>query len=187
MGGRNCSICEHPDLAAISKALAHGGSRRSVAARFGVGDAAVGRHKVNCMRIVSRPKKAELSPLGATDIDARGLVRFDDSKAISTPADLLERLQSLFRLTELLEDAYSRKDTDGCVKLSREIRSNAESYARLAGWLNEETRPSNDNRSVTNVFAGMPLEEVRAILRALQAPKPAAIEGEIVGGSVPPI
>ncbi|MGA8532682.1 MAG: hypothetical protein WB615_01085 [Candidatus Tumulicola sp.] len=63
--------------------------------------------------------------------------RFASSEEISGPRQLLERLGALFRLGDLLEEAYQRRDVDQCVKLAREVRSTAESYARVAGWLNE--------------------------------------------------
>lgn len=42
-----CSVCSHPDLAAIDKALVEGASKRAVAGRYGLAATSVERHKEN--------------------------------------------------------------------------------------------------------------------------------------------
>jgi len=43
--GRPCTVCTHPQIDAINKALAAGESHQSVADRFGLAASSVGRHK----------------------------------------------------------------------------------------------------------------------------------------------
>jgi hypothetical protein len=152
---RECSICSHPESAAVSKALAAGGSKRTVAARFGLAQASVQRHRQGCLRMVKREKPAETSAKREAPRTSEDSARFGANSSISTPKDLLDRLQSLFRLGDLLEEAYVRRDVDACVKLSRELRSAAESYAKVAGWMTEgsQTNISIDFRKQSIALA----------------------------------
>jgi transposase len=54
---RSCSICSHPQGAAISKDLAAGASIRSAASRFGVTPATAHRHLDHCMGVKRRAEQ----------------------------------------------------------------------------------------------------------------------------------
>jgi hypothetical protein len=45
--GRQCSICTHPDLALITRALTSGESMQDIASRFNVVKSSLHRHAVN--------------------------------------------------------------------------------------------------------------------------------------------
>lgn len=99
-----------------SKAVANGDSLRPIASRFGVTAAAAHRHLRGCLCIVRRAEEP------ATDAEraASASPRFDSSEGeISSPADLLKRLQKLFRLGDRVGEAYQRRDVDAVVKLAR--------------------------------------------------------------------
>ena len=123
------------------------------------------RHRVNCLRAPRRPK--ESGHAAASDGSA-GSVRFDSANdTIASPKDLLSRLQSLFRLGDLLEEAITRKDVDAVVKLARELRATAESYAKLAGWLAVDGASTTviDNRKIVfQQLADLGVDGVRAFL-----------------------
>lgn len=79
---------------------------------------------------------------------------------------LLERLRSLFRLGDLLEEAYTRRDVDACVKLAREYRAAAESYAKVAGWMSEAASSSmivDQRKQVVQLFGKLSEAELRAL------------------------
>ncbi len=119
--------------ATIAKAITAGGSNREVAVRFKLTESSVQRDRVNCLRARRRGRESG-TPEG--HITASGSVRFESSRGeITSPRDLLSRLSTLFRLGDLLEEAYEKRDIDACVKLAREYRAAAESYAKVAGWL----------------------------------------------------
>jgi hypothetical protein len=162
---RQCKPCGHEKTADIAKAIAAGGSNRSIALRFEVTESAVQRHRVNCLRAPRRPK--ESGHAAASDGSA-GSVRFDSANdTIASPKDLLSRLQSLFRLGDLLEEAITRKDVDAVVKLARELRATAESYAKLAGWLAVDGASTTviDNRKIVfQQLADLGVDGVRAFL-----------------------
>jgi hypothetical protein len=169
---RVCSVCASELLAQISKALASGASNRDVARRFDVTDSAIQRHRVNCLKAPRRTKEArsDREPSGSP-----ASLRFDSNQAeITSPKDLLNRLSTLFRLGELLESAYERRDVDACVKLAREYRAAAESYAKIAGWLVEGGGNTTliDARRQSIALLGKLTEDE---LRALATGKP--IEG----------
>jgi hypothetical protein len=162
---RTCSVCGHDNTADIAKAIAVGGSNRTIALRFEVTESAVQRHRVNCLRA---PRRQKESRQAATLEGSAGSVRFDSAGGtIASPQDLLSRLQSLFRLGDLLEEAITRKDVDAVVKLARELRATAESYAKLAGWLAVDGTSSTmiDNRKqVIQVLANLSEDELRALV-----------------------
>jgi hypothetical protein len=119
----------------VTKAIAAGGSNREVAARFDLKISSVQRHRTNCL---AAPRREKSSGDNREPNASAGSVRFDSTEGeISSPRDLLGRLSKLFRLGDLLEEAYERRDVDAVVKLAREYRAAAESYAKVAGWLVE--------------------------------------------------
>ncbi len=174
---RSCSVCRNDNTADIAKAIAAGGSNQSIALRFEVTESAAQRHRVNCLRAPRRQKK---SGRDSSPSESDASIRFDSANAkIVSPKDLLSRLQSLFRLGDLLEEAITRKDVDAVVKLAREVRATAESYAKVAGWLAVDGASSTtviDNRKVVFAqLASMGVDGVRAALKQLSG---AAIEAE---------
>ena len=176
---RRCTICSHSELAAIGKAIATGHSNRNLANRFNVSPAAIQRHRAGCLKQPRREKK--VAP-GSAPASVGGSNRFDSDGEIATPADLLERLRSLFRLGDLLEEAYQRRDVDACVKLAREYRSAAESYARVAGWMTDgaSATVNIDARKQGLVLLGR-MDE--ASLRSAIASLSAGGDAALVGGS----
>jgi hypothetical protein len=161
MGGRACGICSHIAVSEINKQLGLSVPFRTIAARYSTTHTSLQRHKANCLRVPGKRKEAD-QPVAATSVP--GTTRYDSASAISTPADLLTRLRSLFRLGDLLEEAYRRKDIDACVKLAREYRAAAESYAKVAGWLNEGPTISVDaRRQSVEVFSQLSLDEIKAL------------------------
>lgn len=173
---RRCTVCEHPQTAAIAKDVAAGGSNRAVARRYGLTDSAIQRHRTNCLKSPRRAK-ADESLAGTSSQASTGDSRRFGTEAgeISKPSDLLTRLQSLFRLGDLLEEAYQKRDVDAVVKLAREYRSAAETYAKVAGWLTDGVQVNVDARSQTALLAKVSEDDLRALLRTTEA---APIEAE---------
>lgn len=163
-GGRKCSCCTHAQTAEITKAIMAGDPLRAIASRFGVTLGSAQRHAVNCLRAPRKPEKPDRE---AARVGAGDSFRFDsNANAISSPKDLLDRLQSLFRLGDLLEEAYQKRDVDACVKLAREYRAAAESYAKVAGWMTDASAGSvliDQRRQVVNVLAKLSEDELRAL------------------------
>lgn len=162
---RSCSICHDRQKAAINRAIREGGSKNRIAERFAVSAAAVQRHKNGCLGITTT-REATAPAVDAFTSDSSA--RFDSEAPITRPADLLDRLRSLFRLGELLEEAYSRRDVDAVVKLAKEYRAAAESYARIAGWLTEGATVNVDaRRQSMAVLANVTEDDLRALLASV--------------------
>lgn len=161
---RSCTICTHPNTAEISKAIMAGGSKRTLAVRFGVNDASIQRHRTICLQAAPRQNRSGATSKPSSDPEK---VRFEnDTAAISSPSDLLGRLKSLFRLGDLLEEAVERRDIDACVKLAREYRAAAESYAKVAGWMTEGAVINVDaRRQSVELFGKLTENELRALAR----------------------
>jgi hypothetical protein len=159
---RACKVCAHAELAEITKALAAGDSIRDVSLRYNLSAASVQRHLVSHMR-QQRKAQTPREPSAGAKSDAS--LRFDSGAAeISSPQDLLARLQSLFRLTSMLETAYESGDVDAAVKVARELRAVAESYARVAGWLSDGANNMIDaRRQQIAIFANLSEAELRAL------------------------
>ncbi len=66
----------------------------------------------------------------------------------------------------MLEEAYERRDVDAVVKLAREYRAAAESYAKVAGWLVEgggNTTLIDARRQSIAVLSKLTEDELRAL------------------------
>jgi hypothetical protein len=118
-----------------------------------------------------------------------GSIRFETNRGeISSPKDLLTKLSTLFRLGDLLEEAYAARDVDACVKLAREYRAAAESYARIAGWLVEgggNTTLIDARRQSIGILGKLTEQELRALAAGGPvATLPVAAEGVIEGSAI---
>jgi len=183
---RVCTVCSHPLTATIAKAIAAGdGSNRSLAARFSLTVSAIQRHRVGCLR---QPRRGGKSGNSTGDNLSAGSIRFETNRGeISSPKDLLTKLSTLFRLGDLLEEAYAARDVDSCVKLAREYRAAAESYARIAGWLVEgggNTTLIDARRQSIQLLGKLTEQELRALAAggpvALSVPAGEVIDGDAV-------
>jgi len=182
---RACSACTHSQTAQIAKSIALGASNRELASRFGLTPSAVQRHRVGCLKQVRKAKDGSTS---GEPSSSAGLVRFElIGGEITGPQDLLKRLHGLFRLGDLLEEAYHRRDVDAVVKLAREYRAAAETYAKVAGWLVEGGGNStfvDARRQTIQLLAGLTDEEVRRLANGQPAALPA---GETIDENGTPI
>ncbi len=134
---RTCTICHHPELEAIDKALASGASNRATASLYDVSEAAVRRHKDN--------------HLPAT------LARAEEVKEVARADDLLRQLKALQNKTlSLLLKAEGAGDLRTALSGIREARGNLELLAKLSGEL--------DERPQVNVLVSLEWLELRAVI-----------------------
>jgi hypothetical protein len=124
---KQCSICVHPDRAAIDQALATRDPYRNIAERFGVSAPALSRHrKKHLTAAMDAARKAEEGQAVATALDIRAEIRGLVVKA-----------------REILEGEESKADGRLSLMAIREIRATLELLARLEGQL--------DTRAQVNV------------------------------------
>lgn len=167
-----CTVCSHPDLADINKALLVAkGSKRAVAVRYGLNPASIQRHRTGCLGQKTPPKEPKTSAGPRERSDEAGSVRFgDDDAEITSPRDLLDRLGRLLRIGNMLDAAIANGDTDSTAKIAREYRATVESYAKIAGWLTDGALTTVDARTQYNVLiSDLSIEEKRALRDSLKA------------------
>lgn len=140
---RSCTVCAHPELEAINKALVGDASNRSVASLYDVSEAAVRRHRTN--------------HLPAT------LVKAQDAQEVAEADDLLAQVQDLqARTLSILEEAETTKAHRTALSAIREARSNLELLAKLLGEL--------DDRPQVNITLSPEWLELRAVIVGALAP-----------------
>jgi len=160
---RACTVCNHPQRAAIDERLAIGHSRQRVAKDFGLGEGAVDRHKAGHL--------------------SKSLTELHRKREERRALSLLDRVEALCARVEAVVDQAEASGKIGPFLGSvKELRALLELYGRLTGEL--DTRPqvqvnvmqSPDWLAVRQVvmqvlsqYPGAP-EELDARLLALEAP-----------------
>ena len=135
---RRCTVCAHPELEAINRALVSGEPYRSVANRYeSLSQAAVQRHQEN--------------HIPATLAKAR------EAEEVAHADDLLSDVRSLqARTLAILEAAEETREHRIALAAIREARSNLELLAKLLGEL--------DERPQVNILVSPEWLELRAVI-----------------------
>jgi hypothetical protein len=153
---RVCTICGHPDRAAIDTALVAGTALRDIARRHAVSKDALFRHRDTHLPAAMVQAAAETDVRHALDVVAQ-------LKAINAAA-----------LT-VLRDARAVKDGDLALKAIDRIYRQIELQAKLLGEL--------DERPIVNVLVSLEWLQVRAVLLEALAAYPearSAVSGRLV-------
>ena len=140
---RACTVCAHPERAAIDRAMVADEAFRHIASRFGTSTTALQRHKSDHL------------PLR--------LVQARDAREVTQADSLLDRLLDLGRQTsEFLDEARRAKDHALALKAITRAERQLELQARLLGEL-------QDGQAVNILLASPEWLTLRTgILRALQ-------------------
>jgi hypothetical protein len=141
MGGRPCKVCASPQLAAINRELLlQGGSKSTVAARYGLTPSGVQRHRANCLAFRQREKNlgralAVAEPTGNARFDPE-----DPKSLVATTARLVDDALSL------LENARRSDDNRTALAALREARDGLKLLMQNAGMLAGDGAVTIDNR-----------------------------------------
>lgn len=112
MGGRRCSICTHSAHEEIDAALVRGESNRRIAARYGLSETSIRRHK------------AEHLPAA--------IVKAEEAREVARADDLLADLRSLQERTlSILTRAETAGDLQVALRAIREARGNTETLLKI--------------------------------------------------------
>ncbi|MES2463383.1 MAG: hypothetical protein V4671_22650 [Armatimonadota bacterium] len=145
---RICTICSHPERAAIDKALAAGEGVRSLASRYG----AIGRSSVQ------RHKEEHLP---------QSLVEAAGAEEIKAALDVVTQLKAINGASlQILSDARKGGDADIALKAIDRIQKQIELQAKLLGQI--------DDRPVINVLVTPEWLTVRQQILVALAPYPEA-------------
>ncbi len=115
---RSCSVCTHPEKAAINKALISGEAYRSIAKRFEASESAVYRHQQDHLPVqLAKAKEAE---------------------EVAEADNLLSQVRDLqARALTILDKAEEAGELRTALAGIREARGNLELLAKLVGELDE--------------------------------------------------
>jgi len=153
---RTCSICRHPDRAAIDRALVAGDAYRTIAQRTGTSATALHRHRADHI-----PVK---------------LARADAATQTADASDLLTEVRALRRKAySLLLKAEAAGDIRTALAGVREARACLELLGEMEGEI--------DRRPIVNVLVAPEWVAVRSALMAALLPYPearAAVAGRLV-------
>ncbi|HLY00906.1 MAG TPA: hypothetical protein VKR56_00265 [Candidatus Cybelea sp.] len=160
---RACSICVHPETAAITKALHSGGSIRDVASRFVVTPAAVGRHLRGCLRTTRRAEKPPDVGVPADRGTSARLDTANPSTLVAATARLVDEA------LDLLENAKRADDRRTALVALREARDGLALLMRAAGLLSGDagsTTIVDQRRQSIAIMARFSEDELRALVAA---------------------
>ncbi len=116
---RTCTVCGHPQRAAIDQALMDGVPLREIAARYGLTDSSVARHKADHIAVA--------------------LSKAQEAKEVAQGDDLLAQVASLqTRTLAILSKAEEAQDLRTALQGVAQARGNLELLAKLAGQLAQE-------------------------------------------------
>jgi hypothetical protein len=142
---RVCSVCTHPDLMAINRALVEGTPNRRIASQHDVTERAIRNHKTRHL--------------------PAALAKAQEIEEVAEADSLLSQVQNLQARTLLILD---KADEVGNLRTAlaaiREARSNLELLAKLLGEL--------DERPVVNLLISSEWLELRTVIVAALEPHP---------------
>jgi hypothetical protein len=155
-----CSICMHPEHAAIDEALSTGGALIPTSARFGVSKSALHRHKVGCLapkiaavaKVMQSTKEAKAPVTRAKQIAAGEVPTIEEVLSL---AGLLERVaRSLDRLEGSAQVAHQEGLHASLAALSGQLHRGVETAAKLQGLYSDA--PMQDAGSKFSVTINLP-------------------------------
>jgi len=149
---RACTICTHPDLEAINRALVEGTPNRRIASQHDVTERAVRNHKANHL--------------------PETLAKAQEAEEVAQADDLLGQVQDLqARTLAILEAAEGSREHRTALAAIREARSNLELLAKLLGEL--------DERPQVNLLISPEWLELRAVIITALEPHPQALRAVV--------
>jgi len=116
---QRCSVCIHPDVKEINLAIINGGSKRSIADRYGLSPTAVQRHKAHIPKTLAKAKERK---------------EITDAGSVMTDISMIRS-----RLLTLLDIAEREGDIKNTCTVIKELRSTIELLAKVSGELETKT------------------------------------------------
>ncbi|SRR5258706_12952640 len=151
--GRQCTVCQHRELAGINLGLARGVSVRALATRYRLHRDALYRHRANHL-----PPQLRASLIAGPDLDI-DLDKLRETESQSLLANLVNLRGRLFSSLDVAEE---HGDANMAARVAGALHTNLELTGKLLGDL------SSGHTSVTNVliqpqYISMRIELVRAL------------------------
>lgn len=153
---RSCTICAHPEKAAIDRAIVGGASNRSVASLYDVSEAAVRRH-------------------GANHLPAQ-LAKAQEQEDVREALDVVKQLRAINSASlNILKEAREQGRAGTALGAIDRIHKQIELQAKLLGEL--------DDSPTVNVLISPQWIEIRTVLLEVLSPYPdarSAVAGELL-------
>jgi hypothetical protein len=143
---RPCTVCTHPERAAIDKSLAGNESNRDVSIRFGPSIPALQRHRAHHLPIVlARAQRRAEQRQDAAHADAVGTVAHEREEREQAQAlDVIQQLRVVNQVSvAILHEARQAGDRDTALRAIDRITKQIEVQARLLGQLEESRTEIN--------------------------------------------
>jgi hypothetical protein len=132
---RPCSICRHPEVAAINADLFSGGTYRVIAERYGTSSTTLSRHRPHIARAIEKVKRVAATRLDKTVEKQEAAVAIREAVQVET---VLDRLRAYHRtIQEILKAALESKDHAGALRAVLAGLKQVELEGRILGELND--------------------------------------------------
>lgn len=186
---RRCTVCRHPQLEAIDRALVAGAELKSLAREHDVSEDAMGRHRIRHLpQLLRRAEIAvarEAQHAEALASAAAGSIGvWGDEREAQHGVDLLQRALDLQKKAESLfteaQDVLKKakgetnwRDANGAIQAGnnamRESRGMLELYAKLSGRLDDRPQVNIQLNTVLPMIVAAAGEALRPWPEALDA------------------
>ena len=150
-GGRgHCATCDHPQAAAIDRALVRQVALRSLATKYGISASSLNDHRLHHLNPALKAVRTEQREQGVRTV--------------------LEQVRELVAdMQAVMKEAFKKKNVAQVIAGNRELRQNLELLAKLTGELDE--RPD----VVVNIVTTADWIAIRTMLLKVLIPYPEAM------------
>src|ERR687883_263908 len=161
---RTCTICAHPERAAIDKALVDGQPYRDIAGHYGTSKTALQRHKEDHLRDLLAQARARQA---AHEAALGAAVQEQEAAKMEQAIDIVKQLKAINAASvAILHEARQAGNAEVALKAIDRVWRQIELQARLLGEL--------DERPQVNVLLAPEWVSIRAGLLAALGPYPEA-------------
>jgi hypothetical protein len=175
-GGRACSICRHPEVGAIQRAIGEGVPLVDVCSRFeGIKKSALHRHMTNHTGRPTEKRASRPSGIGSHNrpgkkshpadgrCDHCGQLVGESADGRLEPKDLIRRAERMLWTSETVATRALDGDDNRLVLLALDrVKSALETLMKAHGMLGPDVQVNIDNRQV-NQFAGWSTGALQAL------------------------
>lgn len=171
-----CSVCSHSERGAIEVMMARGLSYRVLAKRFGVSQAALGRHRRNkhCPEAVAN--KALAIALTGRDVSLADLRRDESEGLLGHLVSQRGRLYNILDRAEGVGESPALLDLRAAAAIHRALTSNLEQTARLLGEIGAHSTTITNNLVIAPEYLALR----SSLLEALSPPQFRAARAAVV-------
>jgi hypothetical protein len=130
---RTCTICQHPQRAAIDKALVAGEPLRNIAEHFGTSTTALHRHKEDHLRdLLAQAKQRQ----AAYEAEVGTAVQEQEAAKVEHAIDIVKQLKAINAASvAILHEARQAGNAETALKAVDRVLRQIEFQARLLGEL----------------------------------------------------